>query len=154
MGFWDALASTGPYANNLHLTSRQITMPTPHHSIFTGRMLFLTPNQQCQSTEGKTVSKQIDKNKWVDTNRSPIIRVLLESMLYLETSTSNIGLLGLPQIMSGVRWLAVCTIASIEPDPATDPVPAINTSSIVTIIIMCLQCFDTVGWESGRASGL
>ena len=31
---------------------RQITTPTPHHSIFTGRMLFLTPNQQCQSTEG------------------------------------------------------------------------------------------------------
>jgi len=26
-------------------------MPAPHHSIFTGRMLFLTPNQQCQSTE-------------------------------------------------------------------------------------------------------
>jgi len=25
--------------------------PTPHHSIFTGQMLFLTPNQQCQSTE-------------------------------------------------------------------------------------------------------
>ena len=33
--------------------SRQITTSTPHHSIFTGRMLFLTPNQQCQSTEGK-----------------------------------------------------------------------------------------------------
>jgi len=32
--------------------SRQITMPTPYHSIFTGRMLFLMPNQQCQSTEG------------------------------------------------------------------------------------------------------
>ena len=32
--------------------SRQITTPTPHHSIFTGRMLFLTPNQQRQSTEG------------------------------------------------------------------------------------------------------
>jgi len=31
---------------------RQIATPTPHHSIFTGRMLFLTPNQQCQSTEG------------------------------------------------------------------------------------------------------
>jgi len=28
-------------------------MPVPHHSIFTGWMLFLTPNQQCQSTEGK-----------------------------------------------------------------------------------------------------
>jgi len=30
----------------------QITTPTPHHSIFTDRMLFLTPNQLCQSTEG------------------------------------------------------------------------------------------------------
>jgi len=34
-------------------SSRQITTPTPHHSIFPGQMLFLTPNQQCQSTEGK-----------------------------------------------------------------------------------------------------
>jgi len=32
----------------------QITMPAPHHSVlFTGRMPFLPPNQQCQSTEGK-----------------------------------------------------------------------------------------------------
>jgi len=32
--------------------SRQITTPTPHHSFFTGRMPFLPPNQQRQSTEG------------------------------------------------------------------------------------------------------
>ena len=32
--------------------SRQITTPTPHHSVFTGRMPFLPPNQQRQSTEG------------------------------------------------------------------------------------------------------
>jgi len=31
---------------------RQITTPVPHHSVFTGRMPFLPPNQQCQSTEG------------------------------------------------------------------------------------------------------
>ena len=31
--------------------SRQITTPTPHHSIFTGRMLFLTPYRQYQSKE-------------------------------------------------------------------------------------------------------
>jgi len=31
---------------------RQITTPTPHHLIFTGRMLFLALNQQCQTTEG------------------------------------------------------------------------------------------------------
>jgi len=32
--------------------SRQITMPAPHHSVFTGQMPFLPPNQQCQSTGG------------------------------------------------------------------------------------------------------
>jgi len=30
---------------------RQITKPAPHHSFFAGRMLFLMPNQRCQSTE-------------------------------------------------------------------------------------------------------
>ena len=34
--------------------SRQITTPSPHHSVFTGRMPFLPPNQQRQSTEGET----------------------------------------------------------------------------------------------------
>ena len=29
-----------------------ITTPAPHHSVFTGRMPFLPPNQQCQSSEG------------------------------------------------------------------------------------------------------
>jgi len=32
--------------------SRQITMPVPHCSVFTGQMPFLLPNQQHQSTEG------------------------------------------------------------------------------------------------------
>jgi len=37
--------------------SRQITMPAPHHSsFFTGRMPFLPPNQQRQSTEGITAN--------------------------------------------------------------------------------------------------
>jgi len=35
--------------------SRQITTPIPHHSVFTGRMLFLMPKQQCQSTEGRII---------------------------------------------------------------------------------------------------
>jgi len=35
--------------------SKQITTPTPYHSVFTGRMPFLPPNQQRQSTEGKTL---------------------------------------------------------------------------------------------------
>ena len=34
--------------------SRQITTSTPHHSIFTGRMLFLTTNQQYHGIEGNS----------------------------------------------------------------------------------------------------
>ena len=45
------MASAGTYANNPP-RSRQTTTPTPHHSIFTGWMLYVMPNQQCQSIEG------------------------------------------------------------------------------------------------------
>jgi len=37
------VASAKPYAS--------LQLPAPHHSVFTGRMPFLPPNQQCQSTE-------------------------------------------------------------------------------------------------------
>jgi len=33
-------------------TSLQTAMLAPHHSVFTGQMPFLLPNQQCQSTDG------------------------------------------------------------------------------------------------------
>ena len=36
--------------------SRQITTPEPHHSVFAGRMPFLPPNQQRQSTEGSNTT--------------------------------------------------------------------------------------------------
>jgi len=56
MGFGDAVAAAGPYANSLHLaTEREITAPTPNHSIFTGQMLFPTPNKQCKHTKGTVV---------------------------------------------------------------------------------------------------
>ena len=37
--------------------SRQTTTPAPHHSFFTGRMPFLPPNQQRQSTEGTVTNR-------------------------------------------------------------------------------------------------
>jgi len=40
--------------------SRQITMPAPHHTIFTDCILFLTPKQKRQSTESKN---SINNNK-------------------------------------------------------------------------------------------
>ena len=43
--------------------SREITMPAPHHSVFTGRMPFLPPNQQRQSTEGNDIHCVSEKNK-------------------------------------------------------------------------------------------
>ena len=69
MGFWDLVASAGPHANNLQSAPRfrQITTLTPHHSIFTARMLFPTPNQQCQSTEVKSIYKS-------DMNLSALLR--------------------------------------------------------------------------------
>ena len=43
-------------------SSRQITTPAPHHSVFSGRMPFLLPNQQRQSTEGtdKEITRYTD----------------------------------------------------------------------------------------------
>ena len=43
--------------------SRQITTPAPHHSVFTGLMPFLLPNQQRQSTEGTLPSLLLHNSK-------------------------------------------------------------------------------------------
>jgi len=47
-----AVTSAEPYANHLHLTPDR--QPRQHlmTQFFTGWILFLTPNQQCQSSEG------------------------------------------------------------------------------------------------------
>jgi len=49
---------------------RQITMPAPHHSFFTGWMPFLPPNQQRQSTEGNA------NNVWTIYNGDMMITQL------------------------------------------------------------------------------
>jgi len=53
MGFGDCSGINWTICKQSAPHSRQITKPTPHHSIFKGQMLFLMPNQQCQSTEGE-----------------------------------------------------------------------------------------------------
>ena len=53
VGFGDGSGISWTICKQSAPRSRQITAPTPHQSIFTGRMLFLTPDQQCQSTEGR-----------------------------------------------------------------------------------------------------
>ena len=54
LGFEDGSGISWTTCKQSAHRSRQITIPTPHHSIFTGRMLFLTPNEQCQSTHART----------------------------------------------------------------------------------------------------
>ena len=48
---WVAVASVGPYAS-LHLAPYRQPRQHPTTQLFTGRMPFLSPNQQRQSTEG------------------------------------------------------------------------------------------------------
>jgi len=52
-GFCDGSGISWTICKQFAPRSRQITTSTPHHSIFTGWMLFLTPDEQCQNTEGK-----------------------------------------------------------------------------------------------------
>jgi len=74
VGFWDVVASAGPYANNLYHAPESRQIITPTQSIFTGWMLFLTPNQQCQSTEGK--SNTNNKSEYVNASQSSAFSAL------------------------------------------------------------------------------
>ena len=62
--------------------SRLITTPACHHSVFTGRMPFLLPNQQRQRTEGltyiskSTIKGQIAKTSSIFGNRQTLLPVL------------------------------------------------------------------------------
>ena len=51
------MASAGPLCKSAP-RYRQITMPAPQHSVFAGRMPFLPPNQERQSTEGNTTTTE------------------------------------------------------------------------------------------------
>ena len=60
--------------------SRQTTTPAPHHSVFTGGMLFPPPNQQRQNTEGIACTRTLREIKSAATVRK------VKAMLWLYTS--------------------------------------------------------------------
>ena len=63
-------------------TLSQITIPTSHHSVFTGRMPFLLPNQQHQSTEGIIVIGYEKKSQNVQPfNVKMLIKYMLQPLL-------------------------------------------------------------------------
>ena len=65
MGFCDGSVISRTICKQSAPHFGQITTPTPRHSIFTGQMLFLMTNQQCQSTKGNVLNE--GKNKLVFT---------------------------------------------------------------------------------------
>ena len=67
--------------------SKQITMPTPHHSVFSGRILFLPPNQQCLSTEGHC-------NDCICCNSNEFLFCLSVTLLVLPLTSSSLSLVG------------------------------------------------------------
>jgi len=87
------VASAGPYAP----CSKQITTPAPHQSIFTGRMLFLMPNQQCQSTEEFSKQKEtINTDVSIGQPRLSIARASSVILSHLDIhSTDSSGQLAL-----------------------------------------------------------
>jgi len=48
-GYWDGRGISWTICKQSAPCSRQITTPTPRHSIFTGRMFFLTTNQKANT---------------------------------------------------------------------------------------------------------
>ena len=76
------------------------TTPVPHHSVFTGRMLFLTPKQQCQTTEGQWHNLQLIKNLRLVSQKSILhthycMKCLNKSLCksFLVTTNSALGIL-------------------------------------------------------------
>ena len=71
LGFWDGTGISWTICKqSAPRSSRQITTPTPNHSIFTDRMLL--PNQQCQSSEGHV--KDMNNRKRAKINEIGLTR--------------------------------------------------------------------------------
>ena len=63
-GVWGCSGISWTICKQSASRSRQVTTPASHHSVCTGRMLFLTPNQQCQSKH------------WRHTNLSSLLLII------------------------------------------------------------------------------
>ena len=72
-------------------------MPVPHHSVFTGRMPFLPPNEQRQSTEG--IIKTLHRNDTVIVAGEMVVVVL--------QSVCRVRLLHWAAFMYGTLFIAV-----------------------------------------------
>ena len=94
--------------------SRQITTPAPHYSsFFTGRMPFLSPNQQCQSSEGNPIHTH--------PFNGPFSRTTRVGQYQKGKNQSWILLKQVPVSGSGISW-AYASL-HLAPDRITTPAP-------------------------------
>ena len=89
--------------------------PTNQLPVFTGRMSFLSPNQQCQSTEGK-ISHSMD--------------------LLTPSSPGGLPTLSLTTNSSWLRWgrVAMLLISPLMPVPHADNLNYTNTTTTATVM--------------------
>ena len=92
--------------------SRQTTMPAPHHSVFTGLMPFLTPNQQRQSTES---THNYYKQPTISLLLLPLLGLhtqlpMLSTLLSTVSSKNQFMLL---QIYLLLHWISLLVVHSL-----------------------------------------
>ena len=75
MGFWDRFDISWTMWKQSALCCRQIATATPHNSVFTGQMLFLTPSQQCQSSEVTVTWAMVSANQFFECWLHLVVRV-------------------------------------------------------------------------------
>ena len=79
MGLWDGSGISWTIWKQSAPHCRQITTLTPHQSMFTGRMRFLTPNQQYQSSDFTCQLQQRISSRRCVKIRSPFLRLNVDS---------------------------------------------------------------------------
>jgi len=77
---WVAVASAGPYAS-LHLAPDRKSRQQQTTQFFTGRMPFLPPNQQRQSTEGIKINSLVKLSGVIVTRHLPSSQLTLDELV-------------------------------------------------------------------------
>jgi len=86
---------------------------------------------------------------------SPVISCSTMPVTFCSPSLS--GRLAEPDVTQPSCWrrLVIPSATTMSVRPRSSECRCSSRSSkLVVVIVVCLQCFDTVGWVAGRASGL
>jgi len=132
MGFWDGSDSSWTICKQSAPRSRQITTPTPHHSSFTGRMLFMTPRRQ--------VSKHYSCGAPVDLKVHESYRACLS---YTDADAGYCSWLrrSTHSTSPSATLMMRCTHDGVMPRPRrhalTGPPPPLLLTAVMMVAVVC-----------------